>query len=53
MVEKLTKLHNTLMIVETKGENTKVMADCLRYIERMIEDAKAVQSAENNKTEVE
>ena len=52
MVEKLTKLHNTLSVIETKGENTKIMADCLRYIERMIVDAKEVQS-EKTKTEVE
>lgn len=52
MVEKLTKLYNTLSIIETKGEGTKTMADCLRYVERMITDAKNVQG-ENTKPEVE
>lgn len=32
MEEKLTKLYNTLMLVETKGESTKVMAQCLNYL---------------------
>lgn len=53
MVEKLTKLYNTLMIIETKGENTKTMADCLRYIERMVADAKTEAEAHNENTETE
>lgn len=40
MVDKLTKLLNTLMIIETKGENTKTMSDCLRYLENLIQDEK-------------
>ena len=36
MAEKLRKLLNTMMLIETKGENTKVMADCLRYVEQLI-----------------
>lgn len=31
MKEKLIKLYNTLMLIETKGENTKLMAQCLNY----------------------
>lgn len=38
MDTKLIKLYNTLMTIETKGESTKVMADCLRYIETMVAD---------------
>ena len=53
MVERLTKLYNTLLVIETKGENTKIMADCLRYTERMIADAKAEAEAHNNNTETE
>ena len=41
MTEKLTKLYNTLLLVETKGESTKILADCLRYTERMIQDEKS------------
>lgn len=40
MIEKLVKLYNTLSIIETKGENTKTMADCLRFIERMVAEEK-------------
>lgn len=38
MVNKLTKLYNTLMLVETKGENTKIMAQCLQYLEQMVNE---------------
>lgn len=36
----LTRLYNTLVTIETKGENTKIMADCLRYLERLITESK-------------
>ena len=36
MANELTKLYNTLMLIETKGENTKIMAQCLQYIENLI-----------------
>ena len=32
--EELIKLYNTLITIETKGEHTKTMADCLRFIEQ-------------------
>lgn len=32
----LTKLYNTLLTVETKGSHTKTMADCLRFVEQLI-----------------
>jgi hypothetical protein len=38
MVNKLTKLYNTLMLIETKGENTKIMAQCLQYLEQMVNE---------------
>ena len=38
MKTKLMKLYNTLVTIETKGESTKIMADCLRYIEAMVVD---------------
>lgn len=40
MVEKLTKLYNTLTLIETKGESTKLMADCLRFLERTVAEAR-------------
>lgn len=45
MLEELNKLYNTLLLIETKGENTKIMADCLRYTEQlMIRAEKEVDS---------
>lgn len=38
MEEKLTKLYNTLNLIETKGESTKYMGDCLKYIEQIIKE---------------
>lgn len=41
MEEKLTKLYNTLCQIETKGENTKLMAMCLTYTQQLISEASA------------
>lgn len=32
----LTKLYNTMLTIETKGENTIVMTDCLRFVKQLI-----------------
>ena len=45
---KLLRLYNTLVTVETKGESTKTMADCLRYIEQMMVEAKPPEEANTN-----
>ena len=37
MVENLVCLKNTLTSVETKGNSTVIMADCLRFIDQMVE----------------
>ena len=37
MVDNLVRLKNTLMNVETKGTNTLIMADCIRFIDQMVE----------------
>lgn len=36
MVNELQKLYNTLFMVETKGESTKIMSDCIRFTEQLI-----------------
>lgn len=36
MVNELVKLYNTMMLIETKGENTKQMAMCLDYLSQLI-----------------
>ena len=45
IVNDLVKLYNTLMLINTKGEDTKHMSNCLQYLEGMIarEQAKAAQ----------
>lgn len=48
MEEKLTRLYNTLMLIETKGEGTKLMAQCLNYVQVLAAEAResAVKGAE-------
>lgn len=38
---KLAKLYNTLCLISTKGDETKLMADCLKFIEQTIAELKA------------
>lgn len=38
MKEKFIAIHNVLSMIETKGEHTLMMADCLRYIRQCIEE---------------
>jgi hypothetical protein len=47
METSLLKLYNTLATIETKGDSTKTMADCLRYVEQLIVEARANQKSEN------
>ena len=35
MSEELQKLYNTLLTIETKGESTIIMADCLRFLDQL------------------
>ena len=48
IINDLAKLYNTLMLINTKGEDTKHMSNCLQYLEGMIarEQAKAMQQDE-------
>ena len=43
MVENLQKLYNTMVLIETKGDSTKTMADCLRFMEKMIVEAEQIE----------
>lgn len=38
LTEDLTKLKNTLMLVEVKGEGVKVLANCMFFVDQMIMD---------------
>lgn len=48
--ENLIKLYNTLALIETKGENTKTMAQCLMFTEQLANEARSAEiKAEENK----
>ena len=51
MVEKLTPLYNTLAQIETKGESTILMGDCLKYLKKIIADEQS--KPVSNETPVE
>ena len=36
-LEQLTRIYNTMLEVRTKGEDTLIMADCLRALEQVIQ----------------
>lgn len=38
----LTRIYNTLLTIETKGENTLIMADCVRALQETIQGAEQV-----------
>lgn len=40
MKEKLINLYNTMILVETKGENTLIMADCIKFVRQCISELK-------------
>lgn len=42
MKEKLEMLYNALVEVETKGTNTLIMADCLKYLGSLINECDEV-----------
>lgn len=44
MKDKLQILYNTLLTIETKGVNTKTMAQCLAYTEGLIVEAAAEEA---------
>lgn len=46
MGENLQKLYNTLLMIETKGESTKIMSECLRFTEQLINEAREAQKGE-------
>lgn len=35
-LEQLTRIYNTMLQIGTKGEDTLVMADCLRALEQVV-----------------
>lgn len=53
MVNELTLLYNTMMTIETKGENTKIMAQCLNYTQQLIAKCAAEEKAKTEKAKTE
>lgn len=50
-LEQLTRIYNTMFEITTKGEDTLVMADCLRALEQVVIGIKQNPvSSENNNT---
>jgi hypothetical protein len=45
MKEKLTQLYNTLCLVETKGNSTLIMADCIKFVEHCINECEEPETA--------
>ncbi len=49
-LEQLARIYNTLLNVGTRGEDTLIMADCLRALEQVI---KQINTATTEKDNVE
>ena len=45
MENNLKKLYNTMLLIETKGENTKIMAECIKFLEQLIAEEARKSSA--------
>lgn len=45
-IEKLTRLRNTLDLIEVRGENVKVLASCMGFIEEMVNELNAPEPTE-------
>lgn len=44
MSEKLLRLFNTLNRIDVKGESVLFMADCLRFLDQLIQECKAAEN---------
>lgn len=47
MKENLTKVFNTLRLIETKGDNTVLMADCLKALAGIISNIPEEKEADD------
>ena len=48
-LEQLSRIYNTMLEIQTKGEDTLIMADCLRAFEQVITSIE--QDLNNNQPE--
>lgn len=51
--EDLIKLHNTLALIETKGESTKIMAQCMVFVEQLAANVRTSETQASQKQETE
>ena len=51
--QELTKLYNTLALIETKGENTKIMTQCMVFLEQLTSQIKDLENKKEEKCEKE
>lgn len=49
-VEQLTRIYNTMLEIRTKGEDTLVMADCLRALEQVVTQVIKNNDSQNSGT---
>ena len=47
-VEQLTRIYNTMLEIRTKGEDTLVMADCLRALEQVVTQVIKTNDSQNS-----
>lgn len=47
MEQNLQKLYNTLLLIETRGESTKIMGECLKFTEQIINEAREAANKES------
>lgn len=52
-LELLTRIYNTLLLVNTKGEDTMLMGDCLRALQNFILTKKQEIEKQENKAKEE
>lgn len=53
MENDLKKLYNTLLLIETKGESTKIMAECIKFTEQLINRAREESAKVNVPVELQ
>lgn len=49
MKEDLIKLRNTMGLIETKNESTKLMAQCLNFVEDLIRKSEEADKMEESR----
>lgn len=52
-LELLVRIYNTLLLVNTKGEDTMIMGDCLKSLQNFVLTKKQEIANETNKKEEE